>query len=64
MGESGAGRLCAPRRGQALVDSTAATSVPEFIMLKKVMTGKLLALFAAYLFAYFVLCGWTLNLFY
>ena len=44
--------------------STAAASVPEFIMLKKVMTGKLLALFAAYLFACFVLCGWTLNLFY
>lgn len=48
----------------AFMLSTAAASVPEFIMLKKVMTGKLLALFAAYLFAYFVICGWTLNLFY
>ena len=48
----------------AFMLSTEAASVPEFIMLKKVMTGKLLALFAAYLFAYFVLCGWTLNLFY
>lgn len=46
----------------AFMLSTAAASVPEFIMLKKVMTGRLLALFAAYLFVYFTICGWVLNL--
>lgn len=46
----------------AFMLSTAAASVPEFIMLKKVMTGRLLALFATYLFVYFTICGWVLNL--
>lgn len=48
----------------AFMLSTAAASVPEFIMLKKVMTTRLLALFAAYLFVYFTVCGWILNLAY
>ena len=48
----------------AFMLSTAAASVPEFIMLKKIMTGKLLALFGAYLFVYFVICGWILNFVY
>ena len=46
----------------AFMLSTAAASVPEFIMLKKVMTARLLILFAAYLLVYFTLCGWILNL--
>lgn len=48
----------------AFMLSTAATSIPEFIMLKKVMTTRLLVLFATYLLVYFTLCGWILNLFY
>lgn len=48
----------------AFMLSTAAASVPEFIMLKRVMSAKLLALFAAYLFVYFTVCGWILNLIY
>lgn len=47
----------------AFMLSTAAASIPEFIMLKQVMTMRLLALFAAYLLVYFTLCGWVLNLF-
>ena len=46
----------------AFMLSTAAASVPEFIMLKKVMTARLLILFASYLLVYFTLCGWILNL--
>ena len=46
----------------AFMLSTAAVSVPEFIMLKKVMTARLLILFASYLLVYFTLCGWILNL--
>ena len=46
----------------AFMLSTAAASVPEFIMLKKVMTARLLILSAAYLLVYFTLCGWILNL--
>jgi hypothetical protein len=42
----------------------AAASVPEFIMLKKVMSVKLLAIFAAYLLLFFTLTGWILNLAY
>ena len=29
---------------------------------KKVMTARLLILFAAYMLVYFTLCGWILNL--
>lgn len=46
----------------AFMLSTAAASIPEFIMLKKVMSTRLLALFALYLFVAFTLIGWTLNL--
>ena len=42
----------------------AAASVPEFIMLRKVMSVKLLAVFAAYLLLFFTLTGWILNLAY
>lgn len=45
----------------AFMLSTAAASVPEFIMLKKVMSGRMLATFAAYLLVYFTICGWALN---
>ena len=48
----------------AFMLSTAAASVPELVMLKKVMSVKLLALFAGYLFVYFTVCGWILNLLY
>jgi len=48
----------------AFMLSTTAASLPEFIMLKKVMTLKLLAIFAAYLLVFFTLCGWLLNLVY
>lgn len=48
----------------AFMLSTAGASLPEFIMLKKVMAIKLLAVFAAYLLVFFTLCGWTLNYFY
>ena len=48
----------------AFMLSTAAASVPEFVMLKKVMSARLLALFAAYLFVCFTVCGWILNLIY
>lgn len=42
----------------------AAASVPEFIMLKKVMSFRLLAIFAVYLLVFFTLTGWILNLAY
>ncbi|MGN0843952.1 MAG: permease [Kiritimatiellia bacterium] len=42
----------------------AAASVPEFIMLKQVMSFRLLALFAVYLLVFFTLTGWMLNLAY
>lgn len=48
----------------AFMLSTAAVSLPEFIMLKKVMTFKLLAIFAFYLLVFFTLCGWILNFVY
>lgn len=45
----------------AFMLSTVAASVPEFVMLKKVMTMRLLVLFGGYLLVAFMLCGWTLN---
>ncbi len=48
----------------AFMLSTAAVSLPEFIMLKKVMNIKLLLIFAAYLLVFFTLCGWILNFIY
>ena len=48
----------------AFMLSTAAASLPEFIMLKKVMHTRLLIIFAAYLLVFFTLCGWILNLIY
>ena len=45
----------------AFMLATAAASVPEFVMLKKVMSVRLLALFGGYLLVAFMLCGWTLN---
>lgn len=41
--------------------SSVAASVPEFIMLKKMMTVRLLALFFVYLWVFFTLVGWLLN---
>lgn len=43
--------------------STVAASLPEFIMLKQVMTHRLLALFFGYLLVIFTLIGWGLNFF-
>lgn len=48
----------------AFMLSTAAASLPEFIMLKQVMKTKLLVVFALYLLVFFTLCGWVLNIFY
>ena len=48
----------------AFMLSTAAASLPEFIMLKKLMNTKLLFLFAAYLLVFFTLCGWIVNFIY
>ncbi len=48
----------------AFMLSTAAASLPEFIMLRKVMSIKLLLIFAAYLLVFFTFCGWILNLIY
>lgn len=48
----------------AFMLSTAAVSLPEFIMLKKVMKMKLLFIFALYLLVFFTLCGWLLNIIY
>ena len=45
----------------AFMLATAAASVPEFVMLKKVMSVRLLVLFGGYLLVAFMLCGWTLN---
>jgi len=45
----------------AFMLATAAASLPEFIMLKKVMKIKMLVVFAAYLLVFFTLCGWFLN---
>lgn len=45
----------------AFMLSTTAASLPEFIMLKKVMSVKLLMIFAVYLLVFFTLCGWILN---
>jgi uncharacterized membrane protein YraQ (UPF0718 family) len=42
--------------------STVAASFPEFILLKQVMTWKLLAIIFALLLASFTVVGWTLNL--
>lgn len=46
----------------AFMLSAAAASVPEFILLKRVMSAKLLLLFALYLLCFFTLTGWLLNL--
>lgn len=43
--------------------STVAASLPEFIMLKQVMTYRLLALFFGYLLVIFTLMGWGVNFF-
>lgn len=48
----------------AFMLSTAAASLPEFIMLKKVMSIKMLIVFAVYLLVFFTLCGWVLNYIY
>lgn len=48
----------------AFMLATAAASLPEFIMLKKVMSLRLLVFFAGYLLVFFTLCGWILNLVY
>ena len=45
----------------AFMLATAAASVPEFVMLKKVMSVRLLVLFGSYLLVAFMLCGWVLN---
>jgi uncharacterized protein len=41
--------------------STVAASFPEFILLKQVMTWRLLAIIFMLLIASFTLMGWTLN---
>ncbi|MFT6896051.1 MAG: uncharacterized membrane protein YraQ (UPF0718 family) [Paraglaciecola sp.] len=43
--------------------STVAASFPEFILLKQVMTWKLLSIIFALLLASFTVVGWTLNVF-
>lgn len=48
----------------AFMLATAAASLPEFIMLKKVMRMNMLVLFAVYLLVFFTLCGWVLNYIY
>ena len=48
----------------AFMLSTAAVSLPEFIMLQKVMRRRLLTIFAIYILIFFTLCGWILNLIY
>lgn len=47
----------------AFMLSTAAASVPEFVMLRKVLSPRLLALFGGWLMVCFTLIGWLLNLF-
>lgn len=48
----------------AFMLSTAAVSIPEFIMLKQVMKLPLLFIFAVFLLVFFTLCGWLLNFIY
>ena len=43
--------------------SSVAASLPEVIMLKQVMQGKLLVLFLGFLFVVFTVTGWLLNCF-
>ena len=43
--------------------STVAVSLPEMIMLRQVMTVKLLAFFVGYLLVMFTLVGWLFNMF-
>lgn len=43
--------------------STVVVSLPEMLMLRQVMTGKLLAVFVSYLLIMFTLVGWLFNLF-
>lgn len=45
----------------ALCMSTVAASIPEFILLKQVMTWRLLALLFALLLVSFMVVGWTFN---
>ena len=42
--------------------STVVVSLPEMLMLRQVMTGKLLAVFVGYLLLMFTLVGWLFNL--
>lgn len=42
--------------------STVAASFPEFIMLKQVMTFRLLAMIFVILLASFMVVGWSINL--
>lgn len=42
--------------------STVAASLPEMLMLKQVMQGKLILVFLSTLFVLFTLIGWLLNL--
>ena len=44
--------------------STVAASFPEFIMLKQVMTWKLLAIIFSLLLMSFTLVGWLINMLY
>jgi len=48
----------------AFMMSATAASLPEFIILKRVMSGRLLLYFLGYLLLFFTLCGWLLNLMY
>ena len=43
--------------------STVVVSLPEMLMLRQVMTGKLLAVFVSYLLIMFTIVGWLFNLF-
>jgi len=45
----------------AFMMSTVAISLPEFIMLKQVMQGRMLLTFAGFLLLLFTLAGWILN---
>ena len=45
----------------AFAMSTVGASFPEFVMLRQVMTAKLLALFFVWLLICFTVIGWTLN---
>lgn len=46
----------------AFMLSTVAVSLPEFIMLRKVMSLRLLLIFATYLLIFFTICGVLLNI--